>query len=362
MAYTFIPSSVKDILDSPELQRRPKEQAELVHLFKYLMQLNKTITEPLSIDFTKPQTPKITRRHTLPYTQLSSQYKTLNIGNSVTPGEGSRGRRGAMNRGTLFEEQLYNDVYRWIEGVEIVNKANEKFIEEFVTYYKMTHLDRLVIIPEGALNKRRPIQVNGDSVTIGSSPNNNVGEIVTDITVVEETLRGARDIYLSLKYGPTVSFFNIGITKQFPANDFRGSTVSTREGKTILKLLGMDDDLFVASYQTGAARKKLPHGKIDVLSKISKGRLTAFLKSGIGWGYHLAHFYGNSIHHYEMTKTQLEQSCQIQSCEIEYGGARGESAVTAAFIETAKFNLTIKIRNKKGGTIPTAIVGDYKER
>lgn len=361
MAYTFIPSSVKDILDSPELQRRPKEQAELIHLYQYLLSVNKSIVDPLSIDVAKPQTPKITRRHTLNYSRLSTQYKMLNLG-AKTPGEGSRGQRGAMNRGTLFEEQLYNDIYRWIEGVDIMNKANETFIEEFVKHYNMTMVDKLIIISEGALNKRRPLQVSGDSVIIGTSSDSRVGEIVTDITVAEETTKGPRFIYLSLKYGPTVSFFNIGITKQFPANDFRGTTISTREGRAILKLLGMDDDLFVSSYQTGKARKKLPLGKINVLSKINKGRLTAFLKSGIGWGYHLAHFYGNSIHHYEMTKSLLEQSCQIQSCEVEYGGARKESAVTSAFIETPKFHLTIKIRNKSGGTIPTAIVGDYKSK
>lgn len=356
MAFKFIPKEKKDILVHPGVKKHRKAQAELVVLFDYLRRKHPTVEEPMAIDDANPEQVKITRRITsvdsVPNIKMKSAVKLL----KMTPGEGSRGGRGANNQGNAFEMQLQQDIMRWVRGEPIQNKAHATFIEEFVKYYKLTILDEVVVIPEGALNKKRPLIVQGDSLFIGTAGDPNIGATVTDLTVTTEAPK--RRIYLSLKLGPTVSFFNVGVGKKLIGKEIFNGKIENEEGKKILKFFGIDEKKFIDVFQ-GKNKVMKPD---NTFSQVNKGRLTAFIKSGIGHGYHLVHFLNNKIVHFEMTKKMLEQSSKPLSLDIVYGGAGGESKRVDMIVETPEFKLKFNLRNKTGGMNPNSMVADYKKK
>lgn len=359
MAYNFIPTTKKEILVQPEFVRAKKAQAHVVVLFEYLRRQFREIEDPIALDPSNPTQVKVTRKITsvLPVPTLLRNAGVSGI--RVTPGEGSRGNRGAGNRGNAFEQQLQDDIMRWVEGVPIKNTAHAAFIEEFVNYYKITKFDTVEVIPEGALNQKRPLIIQGEALFVGSATDPDIGKTVTDLTVkTEDVKKKSRTIYLSLKYGATVTFFNVGIAKFITATDFQQGKISSPEGKQILKLFGLDEKKFLDTFSNS--------GKIyppeNVTSKINKGRLTAFIKSGIGYGYHLVHLLNNRIDHFEMTKQFLEKSSQPQSVQILYGGASGNAKRVDILVETANFKLKFNLRNKAGGINPNFILCDYKKK
>jgi len=368
MAYNFIPEKIADIMKQPGLQNAKKERAEIVVLFQYLRHHFSDITTPIAIDPSTPKKIKITRRITSvkPVGAMKSEAQLKLL--TLSPGEGSRGGRGAANRGNAFEQQLEHDIMAWVQGEVITNPAYETFIKEFVKHYKITVLDEVKIIPEGALNQRRPLQVNGDSVLIGNFPDFDIGKIVTDLTVKvpkgKARYRGpdGRTIYLSLKYGPTVSFFNAGIGKHFKNDDFQKLKCSQDTGKAILKLFGLDEENFFRSFLTAKKDRPKMH-TVDVTNKVNRGRLIAFMKSGIGWGYHLAHFLNNKIEHNEMTNIFLESASKPESVIVNYGGATGDGKRVDILVETPKYRFKLNFRNKQGtGSLPTHIMSDYKAK
>ena len=361
MAYNFIPTTKKEILVKPEFLRVKKTQGHVLILFQYLRRQFRDIEDPIALDPSNPTQVKVTRKITsvMPVPTLLRNAGVSGI--RVTPGEGSRGNRGAGNRGNAFEQQMQEDIMRWVKGVPIINDAHAAFIEEFVNYYKITKFDKVEVIPEGALNQKRPLIIQGESIFVGSSSDPDIGKTVTDLTVETETQdikKTGRTIYLSLKYGGTVTFFNVGIAKFITAIDFQQGKISSAEGKQILNLFGLDEKKFLDTFSNS--------GKIyapeNVTSKINKGRLTAFIKSGIGYGYHLVHLLNNRIEHFEMTKQFLEKSSQPQSVKILYGGASGNAKRVDILVETANFKLKFNLRNKAGGINPNFILCDYKKK
>lgn len=359
MAYNFIPETKKEILTKPELKQAAKSQAEILVLFEYLRKEFSEITSPIALNPSAPNMVKVTRRITsampVPTIMRNAKLKQL----KVSPGEGSRGGRGTENRGNAFEVQLQQDIMNWVEGNPIKTVAHATFIEELVSYYKITKFDKVVVVPEGALNKKRPIVINGDAVFVGTASDPNIGDIVTDLTVNTENTKGKeRTIYLSLKYGSTVTLFNVGIAKYITDENFKKKNISSAEGKTLLKLFGIDEKKFIDTF-TNSGKMYAPE---NVTSKINKGRLTAFIKSGMGYGYHLVHFLNNKIEHFEMTKQMLEKSSQPQSVQILYGGASGNAKRVDILVETPTFKLKFNFRNKAGGLNPNFIMCDYKKK
>ncbi len=362
MAFNFIPATLKDILQKSEYKNAKQSQAEIVVLFNYLRTKYPNIESPLALDPGKPNTVKITRTITSGESVNTIKRATKVKIISITPGEGSRGGRGAGNRGNAFEQQLERDIMAWVRGDPIQNTAHATFIEEFVKHYKLTIIDKIVVINEAALNKRRPLQFNGDAVTIGNTSSFNIGDVVTDITVEStNTKQVSRTIYLSLKYGPTVSFFNVGIGTIFSGDDFKMRKSTDGRGKTLLKLFGLEQESFFRSFESTAKNRPKLH-EVNVTQKINKGRLIAFLKSSIGFGYHLVHFLNNRIEHQEMTNRFLESAAIPQSVIVKYGGASGDALRVDIFIETPMYSFKINLRNKQGGVKPTHIMSDYKAK
>ena len=70
----------------------------------------------------------------------------------------------------------------------------------------------------GGKNQPRPLMYSGGLyVTAGGKKTKNIGSTVTDITTI---FGGEKEIYLSLKFGETLTFINSGVGKVFLQKDY----------------------------------------------------------------------------------------------------------------------------------------------
>ena len=190
-------------------------------------------------------------------------------------------------------------------------------------------------------------------------PLSDVGPTVTDITL--KTDKGP--MYLSLKMGGTVTFFNAGVMKYLTKADIESGTIRQKEGKALLDTLGIDHQMFVDVFQkydpkAGKAAKK----EIDVTTKVNKARLIDFLASGVGYGYYLIHAASptkDSVTEFYIDKKDVMNYVQPQRVIVQYPTG-GSAKRIDVLIETPKFTFKVNIRNKQGGTYPSHVMCDYK--
>jgi hypothetical protein len=257
---------------------------------------------------------------------------------------------------------------RYIKGEPIRDTKNDKFIKEFVAYYKLTYLDK--VIPMGELNQKRPLQFMGNEVFIGGR-DFNIGATVTDVTVEGATKAGGRTlkgktIYLSLKFGPTVTFANPGIATLFPEREFKTGRFTSAKGKSLLKMLGLDEAQFIKTFNAYANNTHMNKFKEDVTQKMNQRSFQNFLKSGIGYGYHMVHLLGQTIKDKEMTEDYLTKATKVTKAIAYYGGMSGGGAgpVTAKRIDiiitTSVYTFKINLRSKSYGKVyPANLMIDY---
>jgi hypothetical protein len=351
--YSFIPRSEEDILNST-LQTKEKV-AKLYSLIQ--LQTNNEMQDPIAIDFTKPNVIKVARKiqYDVDLKKLAAETGlTLNIGN------GSRGNSGANNRGLAFEKYLSKDL-----GLYIMTRSLDaeykypKFMKEFVNKYLKYKKD-LEIVDEGALNKPRPLVFQSGSVFVGG-PMSDVGKTVTDITV--HTDKGP--MYLSLKMGPTVTFFNSGVSRILTKQEIDQGIIKNPQGLILLNTLGIDSMDFAnifRSYKPGMTRTRSPKRDVDVTNKIDKRKLTQFLASGVGYGYYLIHAANptrDSISEYFIDRDDVMKFVEPKKVIVQYPGEGGAKRVDIR-IDTPKFEFKVNIRNKQGGVYPTHVMCDYK--
>ena len=98
---------------------------------------------------------------------------------------------------------------------------------------------------DGELNTRRPLTIQGGMLkccAIGQK-DDNIGRAVTDVTIYPEN---DEPLYLSLKYGSTVTFINVGIRKELPVQAIMDNAPQnfTQKGKMLLDLFGIDTDKY----------------------------------------------------------------------------------------------------------------------
>lgn len=353
--YSFIPQSSQDIKKST-LPNKDK----VAKLFdKIQKETGSAIKDPLAIDFSAPNTIKVHRGLS---GELELKPLQDEFGIRLSFGNGSRGNSGAGNRGLAFERFLSKDLGLYIQ----TRSANAdykypKFMKEFIKKYLDDKKD-IEVIDEGALNKPRPLKFEGQQVYVGG-PISNVGPTVTDITL--KTNKGP--MYLSLKMGGTVTFFNSGVTKFLTKSDIESGEIKQKEGKIILETLGIDPEMFVNIFQSydakaGAKRTKVQKNNVDVTSKVNKAKLKKFLASGVGYGYHLIHAASptkDSITEFYIDKNDALKYVNPQKVIVQYPTGGGAKRIDV-LIETPKFTFKVNIRNKQGGLYPSHIMCDYK--
>ena len=171
-------------------------------------------------------------------------------------GQGAQGGGKTLNKGNLFEQYFYEDAVKVLEGatkgkrfVPTILEMNEKFEKELGKAMGMVEGDPKFkgVLEEGSANKSRPLAYSGGSLVVAAEGNvtEDMGSTLTDITFqYGQTLT---PVYLSLKFGPTLTFFNTGVGGRngpllFTEKEISEYKVTTQGGLDFLKMFGMADD------------------------------------------------------------------------------------------------------------------------
>ena len=276
-----------------------------------------------------------------------------------------------LNKGTQFEKNFYADSVKVLEGTTKGNGFIKTILEMDKTFgAKMNaniamvegkNSDTLTgVLEEGSANQSRPIvESNGGFVV--STPGGkteDIGSTVTDITYLYGVDK--KPVYLSLKYGPTLTFFNTGVQSFFPASEVIAQTITTQSGLNLLKMFDIDPVLFCKSFQP--RNSALPN---MIATNIDKGEIKKLLKSGIGYGYWMVHNDGKGkIDWYEMTDSYMNTSATITgNVQIYYGRMNGKGMGVNMTCESENYKFTFNIRNKQAsGAFPTHMMCDYKKK
>jgi hypothetical protein len=334
----------------------PDEKKDALKDLLKTIQTNKSgVKDPIALDASNPNNVKVMRTLALDF---DLKALSTNYGFKVSAGNGSRGGGGSKSKGFAFEDQIIQDVEKYIaqgpdadfQFPDMMSAMHNSFLKD---------AQSISVRSDGAANTKRPLQVTDASLLIGGR-DLNVGPRVTDVTVTADGV----PYYLSAKFGGTVTFFNVGVTKVFPASEFEAGKFKSREALSILKAFGIDEKEFInifTSYDPRAAKRGGKKTRIDVTKKINKRMLQQMLLTGVGYGYWMVHQKGKKVEFYEMTKRKMMQSAKIQKVTILYPEP-GSAKRLDIEVLTPRYEFKINIRNKQGGLYPSHIMADYKYR
>lgn len=264
----------------------------------------------------------------------------------------------SKNKGNAFEAWF-------IEHYDDPDAHIEENVKKIAKYKKRTGEPRA----DGGLNQKRPLTFAGGKITCGPAGNYNVGKVVTDVTVPVDKcpVTGEKEVYLSLKYGNTVTFVNAGIKKFFTEDFFNGGKLKG-EGKDLLKMLGIDENKFrevFTSYSEPAdnKKKKASYAVVDVTSKLkNNSTFQEFMESVMGYGFILVHqISGTNIEYIDLlTEDSMKHFISdIESAYVEYPTGGSAKRVNVV-VKYPSIEFSINIRSKDGGVLPTHIMADYK--
>jgi len=350
-AYDIIPKNDKDVDAIKHLSDNEKEKVkELLSI----AQKKSGAKTPLALSAKSSEKGIKIQRAVID--DLDVKSLSQKSGFKLSAGNGSRGGGGTKSKGFAFEGQIIKDVELYIaQGIDakfkfpdMMKSMHDAFLKDAKT---------IQVKPEGAANTRRPL-VFGDAKAVIGSRELNIGKKVTDVTVI---INGNRKIYLSAKYGGTVTFFNAGVQKILPPKDFEDGKINNPDGKKLLKMFGIDEKRFIeifTKYDKKTASKVAPKTIVNAMGKADKSALKRLLLTGIGMGYYMVHRKKSKVEFYEMNVGRLRQAAKIESIEILYpkpGTAKRIDIRVVTPLYIFKFN----IRNKQGGLTPSHIMCDY---
>ena len=180
-------------------------------------------------------------------------------------------------------------------------------------------------------------------------------------------------VYLSLKFGPTLTFFNTGVGGRngpllFTEREISQGNVTTQGGLDFLKMFGMADDQaaikkFCESF-TNYPRTTPIKNHIFESTTFEFSAIKKLLRSGIGYGYWMVHnTKDTTIDWYEINEQYMKDAATIDGgVTIYYGRMNGMGKGVNMTCSSEHYNFTFNIRNKQGGTFPTHIMCDYKKK
>lgn len=350
MAYNFIPKTPSEVIINIS---DPVIAAEISAALGYLRMKFPQVEEPITIDLKAPKKFNVTRKLD-GYLNITEFKKMLNV-TAFKFGEGSRGGRGVGNKGNLFEQELARDLERWRDGEQVSTTANMKLIESLIKEYDLDTWGRFKVDAEGALNKPRPLIINGKNVLI--SPGLvDIGATVTDITLISED--GKKKVYLSLKYSGTVTFFNAGTKKYLTDTELGKGEIQNPGGLTLLNMFGIDNKTFCSVFNGKGKNFK----SVDTTSTVDKQVLENLIKSGIGFGFHMVHKMGAQIISKVVDKSYRDTASKVQTVKVFYGGKTGTGKRVDIEVTTPKYVLKFNFRNKQGGNFISHLMCDYSYR
>jgi len=297
------------------------------------------------------------------YLDLEDFVKTAEFG-----GQQKGGKK--VNMGNQYEDDLTEAL------IDYCNQQKPKKYEDHVNIIVAAMIEKYGEAPtyalgEGGKNQSRPLAKKGGNIIIsaGGAATNNIGSTLTDITL---TVAG-KPVYLSVKFGSTLSFFNCGVRSSgkgklalFPEGKLKSGEIPD-DGKEYLDMFGIDYQKFLdvfANYGKSPGPTVENHITNTPLSPSGKQALVDLIKSGVGYGYWMCHYTGTELKFYEIDQNYMNKAARLigNSVEVNYGGASGTGKRIDMIFETQLYEFKFNIRNKSGGVYPTHTNGDYTKK
>jgi len=294
-----------------------------------------------------------------------------------------------LNKGTQFEKNFYKDAVKVLEGttkggvlglgagyIPAIVKMNKEFETKLGQAWGMVEADPLNLVgvlEEGSANKSRPLDDSTGSIVVAAEGNvtEDMGSTLTDVTF--QYGKDKIPVYLSLKYGPTLTFFNSGVRGRngptlFTPEEIKKKTVTTDAGLMFLRMFGMADDQaaikkFCESFTNYPRTQRIPK-HIFTPTTFQRDSIEKLLRSGIGHGYWMVHnTKGTTIDYYQITEQYMKEAATIDGgVTIYYGRMDGFGKGINMTCSSKHYNFVFNIRNKQGGTFPTHVMCDYKKK
>ena len=297
------------------------------------------------------------------YLDLEDFAKTSEFGGQIKGGK-------KINMGNQYEDDLTQSLIDYCSGQtpkkysEHVNQIVSALTEKYGSAPTKA-------IGEGGKNQKRPLAKKGNNIIIsaGGATTNNIGSTLTDITLEVD----GKPVYISVKFGSTLSFFNCGIRSSgkgnlalFPEAKLKAGEIPD-DGRDYLEMFGIDQQKFLdvfANYGKGTGTTVENHIERTTLSASGKKALQDLIKSGVGYGYWMCHYTGSDLNFYEIDQNYMNKAATLvgNSVEINYGGAGGKGKRIDMIFETQSYEFKFNIRNKQGGVYPTHTNGDYYKK
>jgi len=350
LAYDFFPTSKEEI--TKQIKSVPKQTLdEILTVFAFLKQYD---PKPLVMDKSSPRNVKIIRKLQAQFGDASNVAKKTKVRQiKLSYGNGSSGNRGVNNRGNAAEDVFLKDLQNWWKGdTKNIVPKNLTAIQDLDRTYGISKGDKFELIPEGANNTKRPLQFgeSGISITNPKGSGFNVGKSISDITV-KTSLKDP--IYLSLKLGNTVTFFNVGVRTILTPDEIKSGSIKNINGKKLLKMFGIDDKKFCQVFTEG-------YSFVDNRAKANVSSIQNLLKSGIGYGYHIIHIFPKFVESLKMDQRMMEKASDIGQVTVYYGGLTGTGKRIDIAFSSSLYNFKLNIRDTQGHDgFPTRLMCDF---
>lgn len=349
MPYDCFPKTITELRNKTK-SHSPEVKGELYVLFKYLKEKYPKLDTPINLDLTKKNSANISRAlqedTTIKKIETATKLKTVKL----KFGNGSSGNRGANNRGNLFEPQFANALLKWWEGERVNDGKMLAAIEDLDKTYNLKKSKKLKIDVVGGENTKRPL-IYSPTIKLSNPKGRgyDIGKSVTDITLHTDT----QEIYLSLKLGTTVTFFNVGVRTVLPPDDIKAYNI-TGDGLRLLKAFKIDPEIFCDVFNGKMKTRMSP-------VNVRPTKLDELMKTGIGEGYHIIHKLSGQIKSKKMDRRALNTASKISSAKIYYGGKTGTGRRIDYELQSSTYAFKLNIRDTQGKDgYPTRLMCDFK--
>ena len=343
----FVPEALVFKVDNDEIAAFETDQ---VSDFKEIMS---RLRENIELSGVKNQvlfTGKFKNDNSIDTVKLTELDKTEEFG----------GGKAKVNLGIQFEKDFYKSLNCEVQCLcehtkyedaakDLVNKINDE-------YNIKGGLSSVEAV--GGKNQPRPLKAGNGGIVVGTG-SKDIGSTITDITTV---FGGKQDIYLSLKFGDTLTFINSGVGKIFKEIDYKNhfDGYNNSIGNAIFKMFDIDKIEYANVFNKYGKGYK---GKKVTAKNPDKNAIEDLLEYAIGYGYWMVHGKGNKVSCYEMNEAYMKKSAKIMgNIELHYGGSRGSGKRLDIHCESSEYKFMFNLRNKQGGKYPSHIMCDYKKK
>lgn len=290
----------------------------------------------------------------------TGQIKTVSLTDLQKTSEfgGQTGTGAKVNLGIQFEKDLFAALTEFYETGKVKGKYGEEAKKIIEMVGKEIRKPLSGVIAEGENNTKRPLSISGNTIRLGNGTTD-LGPIVTDITL---QFNGGTKVYLSLKYGSTLAFANIGVSTLFNANKLKAYNLDA-DAEKIIKMFGLSTTAFCETFNNYPHSKKIQNHQVDVTQTCNKAALENLLEQMVGKGYWMVHGTTSKVNIYEMDDSYLRSATTLTGkITAYYGGTTGKGKKVIVACESAKYKFQFNIRNKASGVAPTHIMCDYQKK